>query len=297
MTAAAPHRKGHFLASHAYTPRVNPGGNFCGHDPANPRFVLKHPVKTGKGGIPLVISRLMERITQYYERPRKLIPSLDLANGSERQQRSERREACVCMLAALLKYTDLTSLRVGIPTADGFKSMTVEYIAKQTGMTLKRCERAIADLKAAGLLTVSQPRQLLQDGRWVGLAAVKAVSHHLFHVFGLGAMLKYERDKASKRLEKKAKEWQRQKEAEDSKPGTRTGRARFGLFMSTLAGGEKDKKPPKKVPEPPPNQEFKRKKDLTLVAARLKERHPEWNSPQCFAEAERILSGTSMAAK
>lgn len=49
--------------------------------------------------------------------------------------------------------TDLTSLRVGIPTADGFKSMTVDFIAKQTGMTLRRCERAIADLKAAGLLT------------------------------------------------------------------------------------------------------------------------------------------------
>lgn len=101
--------------------------------------------------------------------------------------------------------TDLTSLRAGIPTADGFKRMTVDFIAKQTGMTLRRCERAIADLKAAGL-TVSQPRQLLSDGRWVGLAAVKAVSHHLFHIFGLGTMLKFERDKASKRLAKKAKE-------------------------------------------------------------------------------------------
>ncbi len=289
--------KRHFLVAHTYTSRINPGGNFCGHDPANPRFVLKHPVKTGKGGIPLVISRLMERITQYYERPRMLIPTLDLANGSERQQRSERREACVCMLAALLKYTDLTSLRVGIPTADGFKSMTVDFIAKQTGMTLKRCERAIADLKAAGLLTVSQPRQLLPDGRWVGLAAVKAVSHHLFHIFGLGTMLKFERDKASKRLAKKAKEWQRQKEADDNKPGTRTGRARFGLFMSVLAGGGKDKKPTKPVQEPPPNQEFKRQKDLTVVAAQLKERYPDWNSQQCFAEAERILSGAAMAAK
>src|SRR5690606_236737 len=115
-----------------------------------------------------------------------------------------------------------------------------------------------------GLLTVSQPRQLLSDGRWVGLAAVKAISHHLFHIFGLGTMLKFERDKASKRLAKKAKEWQRQKEAGDNKPGTRTGRARLGLFLSVLIGEGKGKKRPKPMQEPPPNQEFKRQKSLTV---------------------------------
>jgi len=93
----------------------------------------------------------MALLKSYYDNPRQIIPSLDLANGSERQQRSERREACLLLLMALLKYTDLASLRVGIPTQDGFLSLTVDYIGKQTGMTLKRVERALADLKAAGL--------------------------------------------------------------------------------------------------------------------------------------------------
>jgi len=43
-------------------------------------------------------------------------------------------EACVLTAKALLKYTDLASLRVGIPTEDGFLSLTVDYLAEQTGM-------------------------------------------------------------------------------------------------------------------------------------------------------------------
>jgi len=32
-------------------------------------------------------------------------------------------------------------------------SLTVDYLAEQTGMVLRRVERALADLKAAGLVT------------------------------------------------------------------------------------------------------------------------------------------------
>ena len=137
-----------------YAPRENLGGNFCGHDPQNPRLTLEKPAKTG---IPFVLTRLMALLKSYYDNPRQIIPSLDLANGSERQQRSERREACLLLLTVLLKYTDLASLRVGIPTEDGFLSLTVDYLAKQTGMALKRVERALADLKAAGLVTIANP--------------------------------------------------------------------------------------------------------------------------------------------
>jgi len=33
-------------------------------------------------------------------------------------------------------------------------------------MTLKRVERALADLKSSGLVTLSQPRKRLPDGAW-----------------------------------------------------------------------------------------------------------------------------------
>ena len=189
-----------------YAPRENLGGNFCGHDPLSPRFTLARPAKTGKGGIPRILTLCSERLKGYYYNPRKLIPSLDLANGSQRQQRSERRESCLLSLMALLKYTDLASLRVGIPTQDGFLSLTVDYIAKQTGMTLKRVERALADLKTSGLVTIAQPRKRLPDGYWKSLAAVKAISRNLFAIFGLDRRLKQERTKASKRLKQKTQQ-------------------------------------------------------------------------------------------
>ena len=264
-----------------YVPRENLGGNFCGHDPQNPRLTLPKPPKTGTGGIPFVLTRLMALLKSYYDNPRQIIPSLDLANGSERQQRSERREACLLSLMALLKYTDLASLRVGIPTQDGFLSLTVDYIAKQTGMALRRVERAMADLKAAGLVTIAQPRKRLPDGSWKGLAAVKAISRHLFALFGLDRRLKKERAKASQRLKQKAQQW-----ALAADKATRAGQARLALALKALPSlpGRPGGKPKRK---PPDNQEYRRR--LNLKLAELKEKHWDWSRERLIEAAERML--------
>ncbi len=263
-------------------------GNGCGHDPNNPNFELVTPIKTGKGGLPRVLTLCMERLRDYYYRPRKLIPSLDLANGSERQQRSERREACVNLLNALLRRTDLTSLRVGVPTPDGFMNYTVEYITKDTGMTLRRAERALHDLKAAGLITVAPRCQAQPDGSWKGLAAVKAISKHLFGAFGLESMLAKERSKSSKRLKRKAQEWER---ATNDKPQTRTGKARLRLFMGKLRG-DLDNSPRKRsrprATDPP--DDIEHRKQHMLATLELKEANPDWSSAKCNEEATRLLA-------
>ena len=275
------------MAAHAYIPRINSGGNFCGHDPLRPVFELAKPAKVGVGGIPRILTLCMERLTTYYYRPTKVIPSLNLANGSNRQQRSERREACICLLAALLKRVDLTSLRVGIPTKTGFLNYTIDYIAMDTGMTLKRVERALHDLKAAGLVTVAQPRQLQTNGTWKGLAAVKALSKHLFGIFGLGSMLKKERDKASKRLQKKHQD-------EKQNPPTRTERARLNLFLGALTdnlnlGKKGPPKPKTKGPPTPEKDGFENRKKLMLLAASIKQIHMDWDRDKCYEEAQKQL--------
>jgi len=254
-----------------YAPRDFLGGNSCGHDPRSPRLTLTRPAKTGKGGIPFVLSRLMTLLKGYYDNPRQIIPSLDLANGSNRQQRSERREACILMLTVLLKYTDLASLRVGIPTQNGFLDLTIDFLTKQTGMALRRAERALADLKAAGLVTIAQARKRLPDGSWKGLVAVKAISRHLFSLFGLGGMLKRERDKASKRLAKKLKT---QKTADQS---------RLALALKTLVG-KLSSKPSRK---PPNDLEYRRR--LNIKLAELKAQHWDWTRERLINEAERLL--------
>ncbi|WP_164707471.1 hypothetical protein [Metapseudomonas otitidis] len=153
---------------------------------------------------PKILQRLQEEVRQYYRSPSRL-PSLNAANRSKRQQRSERREACILLLNAILEFTDLTSLRCGVPTSTGFQSLTLAFLARYTGMGERRMERAIADLKFANILTVAQPRQLQEDGSYRGLAAVKAVNSLLFGAFGLLKWLKHERERASERLAKKAR--------------------------------------------------------------------------------------------
>ncbi|EMA4529852.1 hypothetical protein U3C01_006797 [Pseudomonas aeruginosa] len=183
-------------------PRVNNGGNYCGHQPDAPRLELVKP-STLKNR-PKILQRLQEEVRQYYRSPSRL-PSLNAANGSKRQQRSERREACILVMGVILEYTDLASLRCGVPGPSGFQSLTFDYLAEFTGMGLRRIERAVADLKFSNILTVSQPRQLQDDGSYRGLAAVKAVNSLLFGAFGLLKWLKHERQRASERLAKKAK--------------------------------------------------------------------------------------------
>ena len=254
-----------------YAPRERLGGNSCGHDPLRPRLTLAKPPQTGKGGIPFVLSRLMTLLKSYYDNPRLIIPSLDLANGSERQQRSERREACILMLTVLLKYTDLTSLRVGIPTKNGFLNLTVDYLIGQTGMASRRAERAMADLKTAGLVTLAQPREPLPDGSWRGLTAIKAVSRHLFSLFGLGGMLKRERNKASKRQAKKSGN----RETADQ--------SRLALALKVLTG-KLNRKPSRK---PPDDLEYRRR--LNIKLAELKAKHWDWTRDRLIDEAERLL--------
>lgn len=180
----------------AYAPRVNEGGNFCGHNPRAPRLALAKPAH---GRQPLVIRRAGERLADYYAKPRT-IPTL--AHQTTRRHRSESRESCVLLLLSLLKFTDLASLRVGIPTDAGFAPLPLKTLADHAGVGLRRAERAMAKLKAAGLLTVSQVCEKQADGSLLALPAIKAVSKHLWGCFGLADMLAAERVKAAKRDKK-----------------------------------------------------------------------------------------------
>lgn len=86
--------------------------------PALDPAALPYPPKRGKGGLPAVLHALSDALGDYVFNP-MVLPSLNIANGSARQQRSERRVACVRLMRSALAYLDLVSLRVGIPVAGG----------------------------------------------------------------------------------------------------------------------------------------------------------------------------------
>ena len=266
-----------------FAKRINHGGNYCGHDPDQPALTLAKPALVGKGGIPRILTLCMERLDAYFIRPKKVIPSLNFANGSTRKQRSERRESCILLLKALLKRTDLVSLRVGSPTPDGFLNYTLDYIALDTGMGIRRIERAMYDLKTASLVTVSQPREQKLDGSWKGLAAVKTISKDLFGLFGLVVMLKKERDKASKRLKDKI-------QVCADKLITRTSKARNSLSLKSASAKASNKQKnyaKNKTADPPDTSEYRKR--LMLKAAEMKEKNMEWDRDKCFDEAKKLL--------
>lgn len=254
--------------------RVNNGGNFCGHDPAAPRLDLRSSTDKQR---PKILRALQERIRYYFCNP-ACLPSLNAANQSTRQQRSERREACLLALSVILEFLDLASLRCGVPTSTGFMSLTVEYLCGFTGMSQRRMERALADLKRANIVTIAQPRQLQADGSWRGMAAVKAVSQHLFTAFGLTEWLKYERERATKRLAKKA----------SKAGGTLTQWARTHLVI----GGRNDRAANKSSSRPDRTRIDPQtwSKARTELAIALQLQHPDWPATAVNKEADRILA-------
>jgi hypothetical protein len=118
------------------------------------------------------------------------------------------------VLSALAHYLDLATLRVGIPQGDGsFCGLTMEKIAELAGIGLRRAERAIADLVAAGLVGVHPIAVETAPGQFEGRAAIRTVSPALFAAFGLGKWLRYEREKASARRRKQERKAEAQAQA------------------------------------------------------------------------------------
>ncbi|MEI2770020.1 MAG: replication protein RepA [Candidatus Competibacter sp.] len=171
-------------------------GNRCGHDPFRPRWFA---APSHHAAHPKILVKLQEAVRAYFADP-AVLPSLNAANGSARQQRSERREGCLALLGALVHYLDLVTLRVGIPQADGsFKGLTLEFLAERAGLGLRRTERACRDLRRAGLVEVYPIAQQTEAGRYRGQPAIRRLPVSLFKVFGLGKWLQHERDKAAHR--------------------------------------------------------------------------------------------------
>ena len=172
---------------------------------------------------PKILQRAIEGVDCYFAKP-SLLPTLNSANGSPRQQRSERREACTAILGTLLHYTDLLTLRVIIPRDDGqAHGLTMERIAELAGIGLRRAERAVRDIKAAGICGVHPIAVELEDGSYTGAAAIRTLPASLFDLLGLGKWLQHERRRAYDRIRKR----------QDRKPGPKA-RAHLDLLARSI---------------------------------------------------------------
>lgn len=179
-----------------------PSGNRCGHNPRQPMLAVAVPIPKGRGGFPRILSLAAERAKAWYFHPKKCPP---LQGHPGRQTRSERREACQIVLETILRHLDLASMCLGTPTlANGFIDIDMRTIVHDSGISQRRCERAIALLKQAGFMRVQQPRAQNEEGTYFGCRAIRVVTETLFEWLGLAPMLQRERARASERLRRKA---------------------------------------------------------------------------------------------
>jgi hypothetical protein len=157
--------------------RVNTGGNFCGHDPVNPYFVMRnHPYfvpqsidDLGNKRRSQILYDIVERVKAYYHDPDTL-PSLQQANHekrtSDRQRNSSRREALVNLLMVMVMNMDLPSFRVGQPRKNGgFFNYSLKWLAKKAELSFSRAKRAMSDLNHSMLISSYQYRELIDKER------------------------------------------------------------------------------------------------------------------------------------
>lgn len=176
-------------------------GNWCGHNPSLPRFFKQPEVHKSR---PKILSWAGEAWRRFYTLPGSYFNEVRIVRPSKRRQRSEAREALSSISQVLLHYTELASLRVGVPhETEGFRSLTVEFLAKKAGIGLKRAQRALDILKRAGYIKLIE-RFDIKDERFIGLAAVKSLTLSFFKASGINLQtLSAQRRLARKRLNKK----------------------------------------------------------------------------------------------
>lgn len=260
-----------------YIARCNFGGNFCGHVWQQPCLKIPTPFPVN---LPAVIVKMTERFQTYYQKPRQTLPSLNAANGSQRQQRSERREACILLFDSILLNLELSSMRCGIPTVDGFVPLCLKVLAKRAGLSFSRAERAMKDLKRAGLIAITQITQVDDLGHFKGLPAIKKVNDIVFRLFGLGEMLKRAKKAAYKRLQ--------QKVGNDQNPLSMTERLRVRLFFAGIKHADENQKVGNQtLSRSLPSHDPPGKTHAEILIQLIQE-HPDWSNRQVIDEVKRL---------
>ena len=182
--------------------------------------------------LPWSLQWAQRSVSTYVELPTKFLKKLTLQRRSKRHCRIEAIERNASVIMALCKYTDLSTMQVGVPKETGaFLGLTYRFIAKKIGWRtdeddtldkaliaagkrprergVKRVARAIKELKAAGYLSITPKSKMHDNGSYEGIAAIKRVSSSLFYDLGVSVkQLKKCCEQAKRRMIKKKEQYQ-----------------------------------------------------------------------------------------
>lgn len=170
--------------------------------------------KPAEGWRPDICNKLIKRLHDWYEKPRRYLKSFNKLNPC-RKKRSERCEAAVLTLSAIIEYLELCSLRLGTYNKTGeFRPLTVNFIHDKINqrrshgepINIRRVQRALGDLVKAGYLTITRQFRRMAIDNFIGLASIRELTPKFFYELGVHhKTLTGWREWKRKQLEKKIK--------------------------------------------------------------------------------------------
>ena len=149
---------------HKYTPRINNGGNFCGHDPENPRWhCYQPPLKL----LPIQ-KKTQAKLKEFYSAP-DLLPRLTrvLSNGDERsfnnngqrrQVSSERREHIALVMQWVVGRFNFATGDLGFRKYSDGQTMgiAIDTIADELSLNYSAVQEALSHLYHAGYMDYTE---------------------------------------------------------------------------------------------------------------------------------------------
>lgn len=245
--------------------------------PAGVRVALAAPAPAG---LPKILSAAAERLARIINFPLRFteLHGSDMLRPAERRRmeprRMPRRESINLVGAALLRHTDVASLRVGSPRADGQVTPPGHVkLAEETGLSLTRLRRALRDGVRAGYWTRTQPKVKYTNAEgsqaWAAFRVIYRLTDRFFARLGLGRRLERERKAAAERA----------------------GERRRIYALALLEARDRVRsfvRKHEKAPPPTVDAGENRARLLIEIKLRLRARWPDWPPERIAAEAERL---------
>lgn len=183
----------------------------CAHDPKAPRLEPETLRRSHN-----LARRAAARFAQVYEQRRRRAfraewpellarekPAVDPRVADFEYRRSERVEALILMMSVLLRHLDFGSSKV-LLDGDLDKGLSVERLADEAELPLRRAERALRTLRTAGILSFTEQKRKKVEGcgrcrstlvkckcapgarteLWVADAAVRKITPRFFSKLG-----------------------------------------------------------------------------------------------------------------
>jgi hypothetical protein len=245
-------------------------GNRCGHVPTSPRLFNRPDHNKPR---PHILEQAIEKLKDVYRRPKKFFKKLATFHSSDRQKRSERREAIASVSQVLLHYFDLVTFRVGFYTSSGvFVPLEVEYIAEKAGIHFGRAKRAIAEITKAGYADAVRQFTKKEDGTFQGSASIRKLTVQFFIDLGIDIQKLFF-----------ARDWKRKQQAKAADKKNK--KKMRGMLQAATSLGGIVKSSFKKV-----RHHFPKKADKELItnALELHRANPERSPSDYLKELQRL---------